>query len=528
MKSIYYIIIACFALAVSMGCSDFLDEKPKSEKSKEDFLKKPDEARAAVNTLYRSGMPDLHRVRGVFLGSHTMLGGYLSGLYDNEYKGQSVFVQYLQTLNYTPVNISDQIEDVWYICYLSISRANYIIQYIDRVEGLGDAEKQELVAQAKFFRAASYFYLVRFFGGVPLITESYESMTDMFKERASVKEIYALIEDDLKEAVRGGLNDKAFVENGFRVTKGAAEMLLADVYLHMSGYPLKENRYADAVNSARSIIKAGKHSLAPNGDTPELSAYNKLRTSDNLTEYIYALEYNIQNTSNGDRVKMALPAAASSWGIFKAGTTCNSYAPTGALLNLFDKTNDLRVQEKQYIYTSYSWEANGETVTKTFDPAPYFFFDEEALLSNGISPKDIPVYRYAETLLIAAEAIAESEGVTDEAVDYLTQVRSRAYTQIDKQEIKTALKSLSKEAFIQEVWNERIRELLFECRTWTDIQRTRKYPVASGNGTGNVNYIDVIGAVNPWGGTYEEKHLLFPIPHYEKQRNPNLVQNPGY
>ncbi|MDZ7689962.1 MAG: RagB/SusD family nutrient uptake outer membrane protein [Balneolaceae bacterium] len=75
---------------------------------------------------------------------------------------------------------------------------------------------------------------------------------------------------------------------------------------------------------------------------------------------------------------------------------------------------------------------------------------------------------------------------------------------------------------------ERLRELALNFKIWTDIQRTRQYPVPSESNPGEVNFVDVVGASNNWGQTYEEHHLLYPIPDDEIQTNPALEQNPGY
>ena len=75
------------------------------------------------------------------------------------------------------------------------------------------------------------------------------------------------------------------------------------------------------------------------------------------------------------------------------------------------------------------------------------------IMNTGKNGKDLPIYRYPEILLIAAEAIAESEGVTSEAIGYLADVRARAYTKMDRAAIVASLAGLSKEDFIHEVWN---------------------------------------------------------------------------
>ncbi len=81
---------------------------------------------------------------------------------------------------------------------------------------------------------------------------------------------------------------------------------------------------------------------------------------------------------------------------------------------------------------------------------------------------------------------------------------------------------------LQFISEERIREFSLEMKIWDDIQRTRKYPVTSASNKGAITFIDVIGAQNPWGATFQEKHMLWPISEQELQRNPSLEQNTGY
>jgi hypothetical protein len=83
--------------------------------------------------------------------------------------------------------------------------------------------------------------------------------------------------------------------------------------------------------------------------------------------------------------------------------------------------------------------------------------------------------------------------------------------------------------FVEEVWEERFRELVFEFQTWYDIVRTRKYPRTSAAANGEITFVDVIGQTNTWGKTFSATHLLLPISESERQRNPILgEQNPGY
>src|SRR5699024_10383491 len=156
--------------------------------------------------------------------------------------------------------------------------------------------------------------------------------------------------------------------------------------------------------------------------------------------------------------------------------TYNSYRPVDEYIKLYNAEKDLRVQNQQLFYNSI--EVDGK-VYEFGEYAPYLFYDETALFETGNSGKDIRVYRYAEILLIAAEAIARSEGVTSKAVSYLADVRDRAYWQTDRGIVKSGLNGLSEQEFVEEVWKVRYRELALNYKVWPDIQRTRTYPVAT-------------------------------------------------
>ena len=525
MKKLIAIIVTAGVLATS--CSEFLTEEPKDEIAPSQFFKNSEHAYNAVNALYRSGAPSLFGA-SVYAGSRLMFGPYMSGLVDNDYKGQEVHVQHAQELTLNSVNMSGYLGGFWRDMYLGISRANNAIKYIPTTPGLPESEANKLLAEARFFRAMNYYYLVRFFGGVPLITEPYESLENLYVERASVADVYGLIIEDLTFATQDGmLSETTMSGNGNRITQGAAQALLAEAYLTMSGYPLQADRYADAAQGARNIISSGVYSLTQHGRNaqdevvPANSAYNKARKADNLpNEQIYYYEYEV-GISNSGYTQYAFPVSMApelAYAIFN-----NAYRPTANLLHAYDADADLRIQEKQYFHSSLT-RADGTVAN--FDTAPYVWFDEEASLETATSGKDLPIMTYANILLVAAEAIAQSEGVTAEAIDYLAQVRGRAYWKQTTAQVKADLAGLSPQQFVEEVWKERLRELIFEFHVWFDIQRTRQFPVTGDNG--QVDFVDVIGQQNSFGATYSEGHLLFPIPDDELQRNPSLDPNPGY
>jgi len=522
---IYYLLIILF----TTGCEKFLEEEPADEIALDQYFTQPEHARDAVNTLYRTGAMQLYTGE-VYSGARIMFGPYITGFVDNEYKGQEVHVGYAQNLSYNQTNLSSYFNSMWSDMYLGISRANTAIKYIPEVEGLTEQESEQYLAEAHFFRALNYFYLVRFFGGVPLITTPYESLGELELERGSTGAVYDLIIEDLNFAINSnGLSVSSVPGNNGRISQGVAQTVLADAYLTRSGEAGDGDYYAGAANSARDIINSGvynltQHSFDSNGELTENgSAYNKNRKQRIVeNEYIYYYEYAI-GIGNNPYTQWTFPTALSPKMAY--AIVNNAFAPTSDFINSYDPVRDLRIQEKQYFHSSVTMP-DGEHLE--FEVSPYYWLDEEAVFETALSERATPIYTYSNVLLIAAEAIAQSEGVTSEAVDYLMEVRERAYWNEDPAAIREALSELSADAFVEEVLKERIRELAFEFQIWFDINRTRKFPDPSSVQPGQIDFINVVGATNNFGGTITETDLLLPIPEMEMQRNSLLTQNPGY
>ncbi len=527
MKKIFFLTIIAVALGLT-SCESFLEEKPKSQISTSSFFASAADGYASVNILYRSGLPAFYDAGSAYMGPNIMYGGYLSGLFDNQYKGQEVFVQYCQNLDLDGNVSNAQLQSMWEPTYHAIVRnANYAIKYIPGCPGLSDTEKSQLMAQAKFFRALNYFYLVKMFGPIPLIDQPYESLDNLYIPRSTEAKVYDFIVKDLEEALSDGqLADLPMPKNGFRISKGSVLALLADVYLNMAGYPLNDNsKYAEAARVAKLLIGNSNYRLIQNQDKGAHSAYSILRTSEVEDEYLYTVEFDPVIENGGWRPTYCFPNQAATWGEFTYSITNNAYNPDTVLHAAYDMQNDLRHQEEQYFHSKYTQTkgANAGLVRDLGGWCPYFWFEEEALLSSNKSEKDQVHYRLAEIYLIAAEAIAQTSGVTDEAAGYLAEIEGRASLNKTKSQIKAELLALSKENFIREVWAEKIRELIFENKIWNDITRTRMYPAIVG---GKFSFVNVVGAKNPWGKTFEEKDLLFPICSQEMQRNPALAEPP--
>ena len=526
MKNNILIILLSLVIGTITSCSDFLDENPRSSLTSAGFYKTPAQAEASVNILYRAGFPTMYNASSAYAGPNAMLGGYVSGYFDNEYAGQEVVVQYSKDLSRTAVNIANQMDGVWDACFSAINRANSAIKYIPTIE-MADAQSAKLIAEAKFFRAVNLFHLVKMFGDLPMTLEPYESLDGLYIPRTSTSEIYKQIIADLKEAV-SVLPNAAFYSNSNRITKNVANTALASVYLQVSGFPVQENHFADAATAANAVISSGKHSLTENINKTDESAFNILRKTDGLDESVYAYEFNNTVSTSGWWPTYSFPNSAAGWGLFKYAITVNVYRASNGFFNIYNPAQDIRGQEKQFFFTKYMRPDVGN-IEELGELSNWYYFDEVAMLETGRGTKDFNIYRYSEVLLIAAEAIAQSEGVTTEAARYVAQLKARAsLAGKTVAAFETELMGLSKDAFIKEVWAEKMRELPLEFKLWDDIIRTRQYPQFSAANKGSVSFVNVVGASNNWGKTFAEKDLLWPLSANELQRNIELTQNPGY
>ncbi len=183
------------------------------------------------------------------------------------------------------------------------------------------------------------------------------------------------------------------------------------------------------------------------------------------------------------------------------GNGLGLYLPSTSLMNSFE-TGDLRVP---VTYKSeFPRQKDGRIIK--FPPHIWKYFDQEAYADLNIprAGNNFPIIRYAEVLLIYAEASNEVSGPNQDAYDAINEVRDRAGL--------SALSGLSKEEFRSAVYEERRHEFVAECKKWFDLVRTGRL-------------IEVMLAN---GKNIQEKHKLFPIPQREMDVNENLIQNTGY
>ena len=317
MKKILTSLMACACLVGFSACDSFLDEEPRTQLESGQFYQTEAHALQNVNYLYRTGVPARLSSTGAYQGSIAQIQGALTGYFTNTYEGQELTYKYGRemTRQQNTMTVGVALGGEWTQAYKAINIANSAIKYIADIHNIDPEKATQYVAEAKFFRAWNYFFLVKLFGDVPFYTEPFESSeADMMLPRTATSTIYAQIEQDLKDAV-DVLPNKTFAENKFRVTKNAAAMILADVYFY-------QGKHADAATAIKTVLISDhaltahkKEITAANYEETKLeSAWNQLRTTDGLAETIYAYEYD-GNVSKASRWSpMAFDASILSWG----------------------------------------------------------------------------------------------------------------------------------------------------------------------------------------------------------------------
>lgn len=539
-----YISIFCMvtlSLLVS-SCDSFLEENPLDEKTSGQFWKTEADAKTAVNALYFGGVPYLNNidVDGGWTPKATMWGGVVSGLFVDKRKDRA-FTNASEGANFNIESFDATSLKIWTEFYIGISRANFVIANIPTMTNvLSETQIKNFVAQGKFFRAYAYYYLVKEFGDAPYVDQPYTSLEGIYKERTPSVEIYKHIEEDLLSIIEGDvLPNVAFYNNGCYVTKPMAQTLLAQVYLQWAGAPLNggNDYYTKAANMALDVVNGGQHALIQaSGSSDDLnSAFNVIKTTKSSNEIIFAKEYNQTSYNIGNSYACrSIGTDAFQWNVFSPGgdVLYNAYLPCDMLINSYHPS-DIRGHEKQFFFRVYTGtDKDGNLVTKTLNNiGNWAWFDETSLKGGKDGDNNMPTFRYAEVLLIAAEGLARTgkEGnVVGEAKYYLNQVRKRA---------GLADETATGDALIQSILTERFHEFPLEFKIWDDIRRTRLYPEADGNQSGKLKWVALETAKiqnKPEGtikvGAIPTYALLWPIPLSEMQANPALEghQNPEW
>jgi len=410
MKAKFYFYISITCVLSFASCDDFLDKEPVDQISSEELFTSEQNARAAVAALYRSlGSGNYYGQAFVvvpeFAAGHPRhtanFPEYL------EYEENRIRVDNPWSLN------------IWTVLYSTINAANNVITNVPTMENLSSTNvRDQLVQEARFVRALSYFNLVRSFGDVPLLLQPTTSAAaeNIQVPRSPASVVYESIVSDLLDATNLPNAYTTLQETKGRATGNAARALLARVFLY-------QGNYAEAANYAQQVINSG---LTLTSD------YASIWESENSSESIFEIQFD-------DQFGNTLVANAT-----PAGTTL--FFASEEAFTLFDP-NDQR-RDFTVLQTNGNYYIGKY---RNFNPPSQNFV----------------VLRLSEMYLIYAEAAARTkEVVTQEAYNYFKAIRDRA--RLETLEIT----SYSVDSFIAAVQREKRLELMFEAEAWYDYTRT--------------------------------------------------------
>lgn len=383
----------------------------------------------------------------------------------------------------------------WRIPYSVIYAANNVIQNYEKVNASNPDNVNKLVAQARFLRAFSYFWIVRIFGDIPLIT-SVEM--DYNVEKSSVKDVYDLIVADLRFA-----EDHLPPEwpgNPGRPTVWAARSLLAQVYLTMAGWPLKdETKYALAAAEAKDVIDHSPHDILDN------FADIWLLNNENNEEIVWAIQFCSVEKCNSPYYMTqggytTMPSEESGWDdvFFELG---------------FYKRFPAGLRKDATFHTQFT---NGISFEQSSTKHPYIakYRDgaekgKASYENDYMTSRNMNYLRFAEVLLIYAEAQAMADGTPNaDAYKAINRVRDRAG-------LDDLTPGLGQMAFRDSVIAERGWELAAEFSRWFDLVRTEKVETVKAL----KDPLDMQPVVE-----VTKKQYHSPIPDYDVLLNPNLAK----
>lgn len=490
MKSLFQKIgVVLLVLVLSTACEkQFIDRAPVYSIDSENYFNSEDDYYNALIAAYDILQSTYVNVLlGEIASDNTLCGG--------ESATDVVGFQQIDDMIHTPVN--SNLRDVWNWMFAGVSRASYILEFQDKTDFPG---REQILAEAHFLRAYYHFELVKWFGPIPLKGDARFAIGDETRiPRAPVSEVYAAIEADLQYAVDNLA--EAAPEIG-RVSKGGAQALLGKAYLY-------QEKFAEAAAVLQEVVNSGFYELEedysiifePQGENGVGSVFEVQYSDAEGAGFgcLQCSEGNVAVGFNGIRNYVGPN--------FDSGFSFN--VPVKGAYDAFepgDSRRDIAILDID------AWAAEtGATFGVGFEHTGYFNRkylprkgDSNIGDQNLTNPNNYRAIRYADVLLMAAEALNRGN-IDDELTrEYLNRVRRRAFGDMDH-EI-----SASGAALTDFILAERRLELVGEGHRFFDLVRTGR----------------AAGAIE---GFQAGKHELFPVPFEEIQfSNGNWEQNPGY
>ena len=497
-KNNKFTLVALVLLTLGLySCTDkFLDEEENYLIDSEGYFNSEDDYYMALVGAYDLLQATyVNNLLGEIASDNTLCGG--------ESATDVVGFQQIDDMTHTPVNAN--LRDIWNWMFAGVKRTNYFLEFQNNIEFDG---RVQMVAEVRFLRAYFHFELVKWFGGIPIkdYANALEGGGKRFSPgdetsipRYSVEEVYALIESDLIFAANN--LDYTAPQVG-RVTKGAAQALLGKAYLY-------QDKFSDAATVLGNLIDNGPYQLVDD--------YSEIFENDgeNGVESVFEVQYSDGEGAGFDCLQCSEGNVAVGFmGIRNhTGPTYDSgYSFNVPTQEAYDNFDNDDTRKDVSILDIVAWAEETEaTYVEGYEHTGFYNRkylprkgDQNIGDQNLTNPNNYRAIRYADVLLMAAEA--NNRGNLDEtkALAYLNQVRERAFGDSSHNSSATGA------ALTDAILEERRFELLGEGHRFFDLVRTGR-------------------AAQAIEGFVAGKHELFPIPFQEIQFSAgNWDQNPNY
>lgn len=478
-----------FLLILNASCEKGVEVDPVSVITASSFWRTADDAKGAV-----VGMHD--RFRSTTNEHLFMLGEARSEVLTSAVAGTVGYDKY-----YNQTLTIDNPGPSWLSFYQTINQANLIIKYVPNITFPSEAEKNRILAQAYTMRAFVYFVMVKTWGGIPVRTEPTESYdpASIQISRSSVEQVFDLIKADLDQAI--ALYPDNSIPSGRALwSKPAANVLKGDVYLWtgkvIGGGAADFNVALAALNDAR------------NADIELLDDYSQVFAYENKgnKEVLFAVRYEVIESAHNYFMYMYISDAGWSisqgtrdtLGTIGSGNTGNSIMQVSSIVR-----NQFSVDDQRKFGTFYELYSTSGA-----------FLSAVTIKGRGIGQdgtrhfkNDIVIYRYAELLLLLAEA--KNALGQDPSVE-INQVRQRAYGENYSSHVFVNGSQVSND---EAILKERLLELTTEGKRWWDLIRFNKV-------------FELVPALQDKAG--QGYLLLFPIGNSIRSLEPLVEENPGW
>lgn len=492
MKNLKYYIFTLACILGITSCS--LDEVNYTEVEKENYMKDAAEAQNVLLGIYRNMIDE-----GMYKYNLSVLFTLPTDI--AKCQGSNTDGLRLVPANAYGSNQSD-VQLTWASLYAGVYCANDFIELLQTKMQTYDEANYNLavvyMAEARALRALHYFELLRWFRNIALITSTQQSYLPPSEyTQADPIDIYKFIEDDLKYAIDNlpyAIDDNLRSNSSFRLSKGSVLGLLTKVYATWASED--ETKWENAAQTAKVLVESGKHHL--------LNDYEQLwkNTCNGIwdpAESLIEISFYTPNSSVNSYGRIGKWNGVQATGI-RSGRNAGNWRVIPTFLRDWKKrTEDRRwkISVADYNYTGTNGAKKAIVDGKTFEdvinenakdadkkkyidgmtPAKWdtelYVSDENYLIDQNYSNINWYVLRYADVLLLYAEALNEWKGnPTPEAYEAINMVRRRGFgMDVNTPNSNTDLANLDGTTFRQAVRDERAYELAFEGHRRQDLIR---------------------------------------------------------